>query len=295
MTTRAKPSAASLAVHRKRMHDDLVSRGALSRDSKGVVSIADSDNDLSKSISLGVFDRVAPRARERDKLPGQSAGKLFEEACADYLRSTFCSMQHLRPGRWQVSRAASDGIAEFEQYEHLSELATLARASALLAGVLGTDYVIKPDVVIARHPEPDEHINHHGRVVDDHVALRTGLREKNNKKLLLHASVSTKWTLRSDRAQNARTEALNLIRNRKGRLPHVVVVTAEPLPSRLAALALGTGDIDCVYHAFLDELRAVLEEHSLARRESGSFDMLEMMIEGRRLKDISDLPLDLAV
>ncbi len=37
----------------------------------------------------------------------------------------------------------------------------------------------------------------------------------------------------SDRAQNTRSEALNLIRNRKGRLPHIVVVTEEPSPSRL--------------------------------------------------------------
>ena len=35
--------------------------------------------------------------------------------------------------------------------------------------------------------------------------------------------------MRSDRAQYSRTEALNLIRNRKGRLPHIVVVTGEPL------------------------------------------------------------------
>lgn len=31
-----------------------------------------------------------------------------------------------------------------------------------------------------------------------------------------HASISAKFTMRSDRAQNSRTEALNLIRNRKG-------------------------------------------------------------------------------
>lgn len=69
-----------------------------------------------------------------------------------------------------------------------------------------------------------------------------------------------KYTMRSDRAQNSRTEALNLIRNRKGHLPHIVVVTAEHMPNRLASLALGNGDIDCVYHFALYELiRAVKE------------------------------------
>jgi len=72
---------------------------------------------------------------------------------------------------------------------------------------------------------------------------------------ILHGSISCKWTLRADRAQNARTEALNLVRKRKGRVPHIVVVTAEPLPSRLASLALGTGDIDRVYHFALRELQ----------------------------------------
>jgi hypothetical protein len=75
----------------------------------------------------------------------------------------------------------------------------------------------------------------------------------------LHASISCKWTIRSDRSQNTRTEALNLIRNRKGRLPHIVAVTAEPLPTRLAALALGTGDLDCVYHFALHELQASIQ------------------------------------
>lgn len=103
--------------------------------------------------------------------------------------------------------------------------------------------------------------------------------------------VSCKWTLRSDRAQNARSEALNLIRNRKGRLPHIMVVTAEPTPSRLASLALGTGDIDCVYHIALPELCQAMMKHG----NDDNIASLNTMIVGRRLKDISDLPLDLTI
>jgi hypothetical protein len=98
--------------------------------------------------------------------------------------------------------------------------------------------------------------------------------------------------MRSDRSQNTRTEALNLIRNRKGSTPQVVVVTFEPLPSRLASIAMGTGDIDCTYHTALDELLASAREFD----DSGAqFELLEMLIKGQRLRDISDLPLDLAV
>lgn len=81
------------------------------------------------------------------------------------------------------------------------------------------------------------------------------------------------------------------MRNRKGRLPHVVVTTAEPLPSRLASIALGTGDIDCVYHFALYELQATVADLGYA----DAAEMLAIMVDGRRLKDISDLPLDLAV
>ena len=128
-------------------------------------------------------------------------------------------------------------------------------------------------------------------LVDETVAKHASLRAAANREPLLHASISCKWTIRSDRSQNARSEALNLIRNRKGRTPHVVVVTAEPLPSRIASIALGTGDIDCVYHFALPELQKAVQDLNL----DDSADTLNILVSGKRLRDISDLPLDLAV
>ncbi len=132
--------------------------------------------------------------------------------------------------------------------------------------------------------------------MDSTLANLTSLREVNGGPPILHASVSCKWTMRSDRAQNARSEALNLIRNRKGRLPHVVALTAEPTPSRIASLALGTGDLDCVYHFALPELEKTLDalaaENPAYEEAQG---LLRTMLDGRRLRDIADLPLDLAV
>lgn len=124
----------------------------------------------------------------------------------------------------------------------------------------------------------------------DWVAGHAPLRAVVNEKSILHASISCKWTIRSDRAQNTRTEALNLIRNRKGKVPIVVAVTFEPLPTRIASIALGTGDLDCTYHGALHELLEAVEE-------AGSEDqkeMLDTLVQGRRLRDISDLPFDLA-
>jgi hypothetical protein len=108
---------------------------------------------------------------------------------------------------------------------------------------------------------------------------------------ILPASISCKWTMRSDRVQNTRTEALNLLRNRKGRTPCILAVPFEPLPARLASIALSTGDIDCTYHGALYELLAAAKES----RHSDSLEMLQLLIDGRRLRDISDIPFDLAI
>ena len=94
--------------------------------------------------------------------------------------------------------------------------------------------------------------------------------------------------MRSDRAQNIRTEAHNLIRNRKGPTPHIVAVTMEPLPSRLESVALGLGELDCVYHAALAELMDTGRE--LGSEHAGQ---LVRLVDARRLRDITDLPLDL--
>lgn len=156
---------------------------------------------------------------------------------------------------------------------------------------MGGDYLVAPDIVVARFPVSDDEINHFGEVVDDSVTEYSPLRAANRPEEtpLLHASISCKWTIRSDRSQNIRTEALNLIRNRKGYTPKIVAVTAEPLPTRLASLALGTGDLDCVYHFALPELCRAVEQVS-----EDQLEMLETLITGNRLRDISDLPLDLA-
>lgn len=86
-------------------------------------------------------------------------------------------------------------------------------------------------------------------------------------------------------------QALGLIRNRKGHLPHIMVVTGEPLPSRISSLAMGTGDIDCMYHFALYELVEAVKD----TEAEDSIEMLNSLITGKRLKDISDLPLDLCI
>lgn len=261
----------------------------------GIPSNADKKNRASVAIARGIYERLGKEI-ERARLSGQTSGHTFEELCASFISESFLPLGHLRPGRWQVVRVG-DGtarnvtIANFEQYSHLIALSRLAEQDRELAAALRSDYAIRPDIVVARLPESDTALNTQLHVVDDATAGRTPLRQSNGSRAILHASVSCKWTLRSDRAQNARSEALNLIRNRKGRAPNIVVVTGEPLPSRIASIALGTGDVDCVYHFALPELLETLD----ALDYEDARELTAIMVEGKRLRDISDLPLDLAI
>lgn len=289
---------ALIADARFHFHERLFETNTLTLTKAGVASNADTSSTGSKAIAGKIVDILVDEHHHTvnavDKISGQTLGKQFELLTMEFLQGTFPHLQNLRPGQWSIFQLGNNNrlkVSDFEQYEHLAYLNALTAENAQLAAALGNDYLVAPDIVIYRNLYEDEDINAEQYIVDDEISRMADIRKTNGGKPLLHASVSAKYTMRSDRAQNSRTEALNLIRNRKGHLPHIVVVTAEPMPNRLASLALGTGDIDCMYHFALYELiRAV--------REAGSEDAaetLETLVQGKRLKDISDLPLDLAV
>lgn len=283
---------ALIAKARKKYHKALLENGVLTVDKKGISSNADSSSKLSIAIAKGIADRLM--AETRDKAVGQTSGAKFEQINMEFLAETFPKMQNLRPGEWQIIKLGNRNsikTASFAQYEHLEYLMRLVADDKALATSMGNDYMVAPDVVVYRELVTDEEINTTQIMVDDSVSTMADLRKVNGGKPILHASISAKWTMRSDRAQNSRTEALGLIRNRKGHLPHIMVVTGEPLPSRISSLALGTGDIDCMYHFALYELVEAVKETGA----EDSIEMLDSLISGKRLKDISDLPLDLCV
>lgn len=282
---------AHIAKARKKYHASLL-QSVLTINSQGVPSNADKDSKLSVKIAKGIAEILKSQTGER--LAGQTSGSEFEAINAEFIRETFLALHHIRPGNWEIKKIGNRNrlaIAEYEQYAHLIALDAASKNNPELAAALGNDYTITPDIIIVQNLLEDTELNTPEAIVDLNVSRRAAIRAINGGKPLLHASISSKWTIRSDRSQNSRSEALNLIRNRKGHLPHIVVVTAEPLPSRLASIALGTGDIDCVYHFALDELKQSVE---MANAED-ALEMLNIMIEGKRLKDISDLPLDLAL
>ena len=279
---------------REQYHKRLIEHRVLTISSNSIASNADSSNAPSKAIAKIVAECLGAKVSE--KLKGQTAGTLFEQFTMQFVSETFPKLQYLRPGSWTVLNLGNQNTVktwDFAQYEHLAYLSQIISENKKLSTTLGNDYMVAPDIVVYRELYEDEELNNGMLVVTDHICKMADLRKKNGGKPILHASISAKWTMRSDRAQNSRTEALNLIRNRKGHLPHIVVVTGEPLPSRLASLALGTGDLDCVYHFALYELLDAVKEYGVQGRED-IIETLENLVGGKRLKDISDLPLDLS-
>ena len=270
----------------RRAYHRRLCRNVLRRNASGVPNNSDSGSSASVRIGKAIVDRLEIKPKT-GRLPGQTAGRLFEEATRDFLREAFELLSHLRPGEWEF--ALGGDLGDYEQYMHLSDVSRITEEHKELKIVFG-DYIVKPDIVVCRRPVSDETINENAALVGDgDMAIHTPLRRANSQASILHASVSCKWTIRSDRSQNARTEGLNLVRNRKGKTPHIVVVVGEPLPGRIASLAYGTGDIDCVYHFALREL-----EEAASDSDSDS-ELLETLVAGRRLRDISDLPFDLAI
>lgn len=283
---------ALIAEARKSYHQALLKNGVLTIDKKGIPSNADSSSKLSIAIAKGIADRLM--AETHDKAVGQTSGAKFEQINMEFLEATFPKMQNIRPGEWKIAKLGNRNAiktSSFAQYEHLDYLMRLISYDRQLAASMGNDYMVAPDVVVYRELVTDEELNEIQTVVDGSISKMADIRKANGGKPILHASISAKWTMRSDRAQNSRTEALGLIRNRKGHLPHIMVVTGEPLPSRISSLAMGTGDIDCMYHFALYELVEAVKD----TEAEDSIEMLNSLITGKRLKDISDLPLDLCI
>lgn len=276
-------SSSRIAALRRSYHQRIC-KDVLRVNGNGFPNNADSGSAASVSIGKGIIERIGIEVRV-GSLPGQTAGRLFEVATKEFLCDAFALLQHIRPGEWEFSLGGN--IGEFDQYRHLKDVRQAIADNKDLLVAFG-DYIVKPDIVVSRRPVSDRIINAKDVLVGaERVSSLTPLRAANADANILHASVSCKWTIRSDRSQNARTEGLNLMRNRKGGTPRIVVAVGEPLPARIASLAFGTGDIDCVYHFALPEL-----VDSISDSEK---DLLRTLIDGKRLRDISDLPFDLAI
>jgi NgoMIV restriction enzyme len=287
---------ARLTEERRQFHADLLASKVLHIKQKtGFANVADGGNPTSVALGGGVLHALKAETWGEAVAP-QTGGQRFEKAVEDFVIRAFGMLAPFGGRGFTTSRR--NKITAYHQYRPVDPARLSDERIDALRQAFGGDYMVKPDILVERRALSLEELNGAGRVVDDKVGTMAAIRTARSP--ILHASISCKQTIRSDRSQNSRLEALNLLRMRTGRAPHIVVVTAEPLPTRIASVAVGTGDFDCTYHIALPELRAAMDAHLAAAPNRRAINdrghqrsELLRMIDNGRLKDIADLPLDL--
>ncbi|MGE2731770.1 NgoMIV family type II restriction endonuclease [Mycolicibacterium vaccae] len=234
-------------------------------------NLADMSSRASMHLAGYVYESLGiPRSRIRVQSledDSEASGTALERAIESDLK---LQLSVRDPDRtWLVGRTGT--VADYAQYTHLNELQGLLDQSPALRATFAGDYQVRTDVYVG--------------------VLNSLMSEV---KPYLHAAISSKWTIRSDRVQNVRHEFGMLVRNRRGRAPHLVLVTGEPLPSRLLSIARGTGEIDAVYHLLYDELDMAVSvlcgDGGLYPDQRGAW--IEMAKQ-KRLKPYTDLVDDL--
>ncbi|MBI3911719.1 MAG: hypothetical protein HY320_12410 [Armatimonadetes bacterium] len=249
------------------------------------LSVADTDNAASCAIAAAMGERLEQElgvqikeATKREAEPGNA----LQNALRDWLE------QEIRgrglEGQFEV--ACNRRIDRFHDYSHLGRLQQIIDADQTgeLSLALSGEYLVAPDVVIGWVSRPWSEID----LDEDRLTAKSA------RAAFLHASVSCKWTIRSDRAQNVRLEATNLASKRRGRMPHFVFVTCEPLPSRLQSVARGDGALDCTYHVALGALWYALH-HARASADSigAQRDVLRTLIQAGKIRPLTTLAHDL--
>lgn len=205
------------------------------------------------AVDLAAADKASSEEEAEDASSAEkSTGVALEKLIRDDLARQLGERAKDRGWSVECGRRA----ATYRQFSHLDRLQELFRDNPELRSTVGQDYQVQTDVCVGVPYGEDE-----------------------SEGQILHAAVSSKWTLRSDRAQNVRQEFATLVRNRRGRLPHLVLVTAEPLPTRLLSIARGTGEIDAVYHLLFDQVAVGVAESTKKQQQAWS----ELVTQGRLL------------
>lgn len=159
-------------------------------------------------------------------------------------------------------------VARLEQLIEDVESATAAEVQLRrkVLNEIGAESLLKLDVVVARTQPP--------RLPELEIGL------------------SLKWSLRTDRAQDCRSQGAKLSALRRGRMPHFAAGTMEPRPYMLNLLGGGSGDVDCVYHLHLPALQAAIDEVYGSRTDKTSKRILagfQRLVEQRRVRDYDEL------
>ncbi len=109
----------------------------------------------------------------------------------------------------------------------------------------------------------------------------------------LAIALSSKWSLRTDRAQDCVSQGNKLVAQRRGRMPHFGVITVEPRPTMLRILADGSGSIDFVYHLDVPALATAVSTFDSSRTEGRKQGpAFNKLVKQGRLQDYDHLVME---
>ncbi len=207
--------------------------------------------------------------------------------------------------------APEQALNAFEQYRHVDVLRTikpessknLARAWGQLTKFVRTkatsardasrlnDLIAAVDIALAADEDARRvllaQVGHESLLKLDVVASR---RADPAHSPQLEVGLSLKWSLRTDRAQDCRSQGAKLSSLRRGRMPHFAAITMEPRPYMLNLLGGGSGEVDCVYHLDLNALTIAVEQTCEGQpRRQRSLETFQRLVEQRRLRDYDEL------
>ncbi|WP_241011274.1 NgoMIV family type II restriction endonuclease [Rhodococcus sp. PSBB049] len=225
-------------------------------------------------------------------------GDVMERRAAEHLAS-------LRP---DLALAQSRAALAFEQYRHLDVFRQFSKTYRGPAAELDQALDELPP-----GPEFDSVRAHIYRAIaaaqQDHQ-LVTQLQDTMPEESLLRIDItvaapapvdrlliglSSKWSLRTDRAQDCVSQGAKLVNHRRGHMPHYAVLTMEPRPSMLKLIAYGSGAVDCIYHLALPELRQAAEHIASTKKTKAGAPgwpqklMLDRMITQGRIRSYQQL------
>lgn len=257
--------------------------------------MSDAGDSLSVELGTALLDRLKiPKGKCAPADPG-----------TDLERQIINHLKQLRPDL-RIERGRS--AREFSQYAHLDVFAGFQRTFGDLRPTVSRlgERVRGADLGRAR-AGIERDLRKLAENVDQQAALVTDLAEQMPEESLLRIDVSvaipqesgpdelaialsSKWSLRTDRAQDCVSQGNKLVAQRRGRMPHFGVITIEPRPAMLRILADGSGAVDFVYHLDLPALIASIDEVAQRRPSNWSPAQIFARLMGQhRLRDFDKL------
>ena len=191
-------------------------------------SNADPQRQRSVALAAGIASRMASEHCSQP-ISSEQSHVLLTDRTVDFLQSAFKQLGFSSPeGCFLSAVSTSRKIARFREYKHLVSFVRRTKKEPELKAKLGGDCLLLPDIAVTgnRGANQSPHLPKSSRIYLIHSHF------------LVQASISCKWTAKRNLSLNFLMEPLNFIKSKKVRKHYIAVVLFEPLPSRIAFLAL---------------------------------------------------------